>query len=255
MFNATYFKYDGILSSLYGLRIADFDDSNVKETEAFSPNLTLLKAPGQVRFFYGKIQYDSAPQCEFSVISEEALPGSARSIIMSWLIGRNQFKPLQFLDGDNSEFVYYCIFTSVKTIWVNGQCHGFRLTAQLDSPFARGPETTLTVQEGTHVVEFLNDSDVDGYVYPVVRFTGGNVDIVNITDDRNRHFTFSGLSADETITVDNEIRHIVSSAGGAKLDCFTSKKWMRLRRGKNSLRIVASGEVTITCPCYAMIGC
>lgn len=254
MFNATYFKYDGILSARYGLRIADFDDSNVRETEAFSPSLSLLKAPGQIRFFYGKIEYDSAPTCEFSVITEEALPGAARSVIISWLIGRNEFKPLQFIDGDNMDFVYYCIFTDVKTIWVNGQCHGFRLTAQFDSPFARGPETKIDVDAGTHTVSIENSSDVDGYVYPLVTFTGGGVDIVNMTDDPSRHFTFEGVDPSETVTVDNEVRHISGESGGAKLDCFTGKNWLRLRRGQNTLKIVAQGKVTISCPYYAMVG-
>lgn len=253
MFNATYFTYDDISSKDYGLRIADFDDSNVRETEAFSPTLSLLKAPGQVRFFYGKVEYDSAPTCEFSVVTEEALPGAARSVIMSWLVGRNQFRPLRFLDGDNAEFEYYCIFTGVKTIWVNGRCHGFRLTAQFDSQFARGPETKIEVGAGTHIVELYNRSDVDSYVYPMVSFLGGSVDIVNLTDDASRHFTFEGVDPNTTVTVDNELRHI-SGGGGALLENFTSKNWLRLRRYKNRLQITAQGPVVITCPYYAMVG-
>lgn len=255
MFNATYFRYDGQWSGAYGLQIADFDDNNVKETDAFSPTLTLQKVPGSLRFFHGGVEYDSAPTCEFSVLSEQELIGSTRSKIMSWLIGRNEFKSLSFDSDDNVGFTYWCVFTSVRTIWVNGRCHGFRLTAQFDSPFARGTPTTMTVNAGTHTVKLRNKSDVaDGYAYPIVTFTGGSVDIVNKTDDEERHFTFSGLAAEETITVDNEIRHISSDMSGEKLSNFTSKNWLRLRPGINDLTIVASGKVTITCPYYAMIG-
>ena len=80
------------------------------------------------------------------------------------------------------------------------------------------------------------------------------MDIVNTTDDSQRHFTFSGLAAGETVTVDNEVKHISSTVGGEKLSKFTSKNWLRLRPGMNSLTIIASGTVTITCPYYAMIG-
>lgn len=252
MFNATHFRYDGQWSGAYGLQIVDLDDNTVKETDAFSPTLSLQKVPGSLRFFHGGVEYDTAPTCEFSVLSQEELTGDMRSIIMAWLVGRRQFKPMQFEGGDNDEFTYYCVFTSARTIWINGRCHGFRLTAQFDSPFARGAATVLTVGKGTHTCTIRNKSDiVDDYTYPIVTFTGGSIDIVNETDDPRRHFKFSGLSSGEIITVDNEVKYISSSNG---LSRFTSKNWLRLRHGINTLKIVASGDVTITCPYYAMIG-
>lgn len=256
MFNATYFTYNGTSSSTYGLQIVDFDDSAVQETEAFSPTLSLLKAPGSLRFFHGGIEYDSAPTCEFSAVSATEFDSSARKTIMSWLVGKKEFKALSFTDGDNSGYTYYCVFTSIKTIWVRGRCYGFRLTAQFDSPFARGTPTTVqSTGSGTRTVTINNLSDIaDDYTYPIVQFTGGSVDIVNTTDDNQRHFTFSGLTSAEQITVDNEVRIISSSIGGEKLSNFTSKKWLRLRKGNNTLQITASGTVTIICPNYAMIG-
>lgn len=255
MFNATYFRYDEISSQSYGLQIVNFDDGAVKETDVFSPTLSLQKAPGAVRFFHGGIEYDSAPTCEFSVVSEQELTSDVRRTLLSWLVGRKQFKALQFIGGDNSDFTYYCVFTSARTIWINGRCHGLRLTAQFDSPFARGTATSITVTSGTHTIQIENKSDIkDGYVYPIVQFTGGSIDIVNTTDDSQRHFTFSGLTASEVITVDNEVRYISSTNGGEKLSKFISKNWLRLRPGVNSLTIDASGSVTITCPHYVMIG-
>ena len=255
MFNATYFRYDGQWSGTYGLQIVDFDDNAVKETDAFSPTLSLQKAPGSLRFYHSGVEYDSAPTCEFSVLSEQELTGVTRSKIMSWLVGRNQFKALTFDSDDNVGFTYWCVFTSIKTIWVNGRCHGFRLTAQFDSPFARGQATSVSVEAGTHQVVLRNNSDLaDRYTYPVVEFTGGSIDIVNLTDDAYRHFTFSGLSSTEVVTVDNEARYITSTMGGQKLSNFTSKNWLRLRPGNNTLQITAKGQVNISCPYYAMIG-
>lgn len=253
MFNATYFRYDGQWSGDYGLQIVDFDNNSVKETDAFSPTLSLQKTSGSLRFFHGGVEYDSAPTCEFSVLSQNELTGDMRSSILAWLVGRKQFKPMQFEDGDNDEFTYYCVFTSAKTIWINGRCHGFRLTAQFDSPYARGTATTLTVGAGTHNVSILNKSDiVDDYVYPIITFTG-SIDVVNKTDDPQRHFTFTGIGAGEVVTVDNEVKHISSSIASG-LNNFRSKQWLRLRKGVNELAIVANGDVTITCPYYALIG-
>lgn len=261
MFNATTFSYDGWSTSEWGLVIADFDASNVVETEAFSPTLSLLKVPGQLRFFYGKVEYESAPSCEFSIVKEhvggrdgEGISAEARAAIMSWLVGRNSFLPLTFHSGDNEDYTYYCVFTSVKTIWVNGRCFGFRLTAEFDSPFARGNDDSIVLPGGTHTVSIQNRSSLDDYVYPIVEFTGGSIDIVNNTDDSSRHFTFSGLNSLETVTVDNELNTITSTRDGEKLSCFTSKKWLRLRRGSNELTVTCPGEVTIKWPHYAMLG-
>ena len=255
MFSATYFQYNGVSSEDYGLRIADFNQGNIIESDAVTIKTSLLKAPGSVRFFNGGIEYDSAPTCEFSVLSESEILAELRTSILSWLVGKNTFKPLIFQGGDNTSFTYYCIFTSAKTIWVNGRCYGFRLTAQFDSPYARGNPTSVTVPAGTNTVVLCNRSDIIGsYVYPTVTFTGQSLDIVNRTDDVGRHFKFDGLSSAETVIVDNELRVIKSNIAGEKLSNFTSKKWLRLRPGDNTLQITSQGAVTITCPYYAMIG-
>lgn len=252
MINAAWFSYDNVdYDNFY---IADFDNTPVKEADAFSPALSLLKVPGNHRFYHGGIDYDTAPSCEFSIIGKTALDGAARSAVLSHLIGRKEFKPLRFIHGDNGDFTYYCVFTSAKDIYVNGQCYGFRLTAQFDSPFARGTPEEVTLGAGTHTITIRNKTDADGYAYPLVVFSGGSIDIVNLTDDASRHFTFEGLGSGEEITVDNESKYISSSAGGEKLSNFTSKNWLRLRKGDNTLRVTCAGPVTITCPYYAMVG-
>ena len=256
MFNATYFTYDGVFSGTYGLMLADFEESPVVETAAFSPVLSTIKPILSNRFFHNGIKYEEHPQHQFSIVSEAEIPDFIRREILSWLIGRREFKQLQIHQTDLEEYYYNCVFTNAELIYINGRCHGFRITANFDSQYARGQATVVKVAKaGTHTVKIENRSDIkDNYVYPIVRFTGGSIDIVNTTDDSQRHFTFADLAPTEIVTVDNEVKHISSSIGGEKLSNFTSKNWLRLRPGYNTLTIVASGEVTITCPHYAMIG-
>ena len=178
-----------------------------------------------------------------------------RREILSWLVGRKEFKKLQIHQIDLESYYYNCVFTDAEIVYINGRCHGFRLTANFDSPYAYGTPTKITVGAGTHTVRIENKSDIkDNYIYPIVQFTGGSVDIVNTTDDSQRHFSFSGLVTTEVITVDNEVKFISSNIGGEKLSKFTSKNWLRLRPGYNTLNIVSTGTVTITCPHYVMIG-
>lgn len=255
MFSATYFTYDGVFSGTYGLIMADFDDSSVVETAAFSPVLNATKPVSVNRFYHNGITYEGMPQHQITVVSEAEIPDFIRREILSWLVGRKEFKKLQIHQIDLESYYYNCVFTDAEIVYINGRCHGFRLTANFDSPYAYGTPTKITVGAGTHTIRIENKSDVkDNYVYPIVQFTGGSVDIVNATDDSQRHFAFNGLDATEVITVDNEVKFISSNVVGEKLSKFTSKNWLRLRPGYNTLNIVAAGTVTITCPHYAMIG-
>lgn len=266
MVNATTFSYDGVESTNFniGLMIADFDDNSVTETEAFSPSLSTLKVPQLLRFYHAGCEYDSLPTFQFSVIAKREIPAELRSAILSWLVGRNEFKPLQFHQRDMEGYIYYCVFTGSSLIYVNGACHGFRLTATFDSPFARRKRTYPTstngkiyygennpIPAGTTNVLLKNLSDVkDNYVYPTVKFKG-NISIVNTTDDLSRAFTFAGISSSDTVEVDNETKVIT----GASLGSFVSKNWLRLRQGDNLLTVISSGGgVVISCPNYAMIG-
>lgn len=255
MIGAVYFTYAGVFSGSYGLKIADFDSSNIGENQAFSPSLSLLKTPSKIRFYHGGLEYNEPVSFEFSVISENVIPHELRTSILSWLVGRGSFLPLRFHDDSLESFTYYCVFTESSTIYVNGACHGFKLTATFDSPFARGESTSVTTTSGANHVSILNRSDLFyRYTYPVVEFTGGSIDIVNLTDDISRHFTMSGFNQSDVVTVDNEVKTITCSTPGDNLSKFTSKHWLRLRPGSNTLLVVSNGDVTITCPRYAMIG-
>lgn len=256
MFNASSFTYDGVFSGKYGLIMADFDDGAVSETAAFSPVLNTTKPVSVNRFYHNGIIYEGIPQYQITVVSEDEISASVRRQILPWLVGRKEFKKLQIHQSDLEGYYYNCVFTDTELIYINGHCHGLRLTANFDSPYAHGTPTQITVSTaGTHTVSIENKSDIkDEYIYPTVQFTGGSVDIVNTTDDSQRHFSFSGLTSTEVVTVNNEIRYISSNKGGEKLSNFTSKNWLRLRPGNNTLNIVAAGAVTITCPHYVMIG-
>ena len=251
MVSAYYFTYDGVFSGRYGLKIADFNDDPVVEDEAFSPALSTQKAPRQLRFYPNGITYDSLPAHEFTLVSEDIIPPEIQGEVMSWLIGGTQFKPLVFHQPDREPVTYYCIFTASNNIYINSNLHAFKLTATFDSQFCRGTPITKTVQSSGTITIF-NQSDFNGYTYPTVSFTG-DVSIVNTTDDAERAFTFSGLSSSLSVVVNNETKTITPSDGSFVLDKFTTKNWLRLRRGNNALQITCSSPVTIFSPNYKMI--
>jgi phage-related protein len=236
--------------------IADFKSDSVSETAAFSPSLNTVKPPDSNRFLHNGITYDNHPQHQFSIISAAPIPDFLRRDILKWLVGRKDFKKLIVHQTDLENYYYNCVFTNTDIIYVNGRCHGFRVTANFDSTYARGKPTFVTVSAGANQsVTIYNNSDiVDEYVYPLVTFRGSSVDIVNKTDDTGRHFKFSGLASGSTTVVDNEVKYITSSSSEPIAAAFEGKHWLRLRPGKNELSITAAGSVEIVCPCYVMMG-
>lgn len=264
MFSATYFTYDGVFSGYYGLMLADFNTDTVVETPTFSPMINVTKPPRGKRFLHNGIKYEEMPQFSFSMISERAIDEFTRREILSWLVGRNTFKKLIIHQQDLEEYYYNCVFTEVSNIYVNGFCHGFRVTANFDSPYAYGKETILTLEPGNHVSKIINNKSdtIDEYVFPIVEFecvdSVGNFSVTNTTDNETREFKFSNIEnpdGGEIIKIDNELGIITSSKSSKVLKCFEGKNWLRLRHGKNTINAtVSGGTLKIICPQYVMIG-
>lgn len=270
MFNASYFTYDNVFSGYYDLQIADFDAEPVNETAFVEPELVTLKTARSNRFFFTGVQYNNIPQYPFSIISPNIIDDNRRRAILQWLIGRNGFKTLVIHQRDLESYTYRCVFTNVDIIYVNGYCHGFRVTANFDSQYAYQEPTVITsTASGSAVtVNINNESDIDGYVYPVVDFTASAavsdkaISITNTTDSDSREFALywyndstypHGVTANEDMHVDNDLHIISSSLPDEKLSCF-NKNWLRLRPGNNVLSVTINGSVTITCPKYSFIG-
>lgn len=262
MFNATYFTYGGIFSGEFGLQIADFNEESVTETDTFSPSLNTIKLGAGRRFAHNGVMYESHPTHEFSVLSERIIDDSVRRDILSWLVGRGEYKTLVIHQSDLEPYWYKCVFTNIRNIYIGGHCHGFRITANFDSPYQYGTPTTIEIG-GTgaeQIVTITNKSDMlDEYTFPIVEFTASTglasygLRIVNYTDDADRACSVSNLSPGEHIRMDGEMRHIFSDVGKEHLGDF-NKNWVRLLKGVNTIGIAAYGVVKITCPQYAMLG-
>ena len=261
IFNAVHFTYDGIWSGIYSLQIASFDNTNVETTGVFAPALKVSKTARGNRFFCTGVEYDKTPSYKFSIISEDIISDGLRRDVLSWLMARRGFRRLQIHQPYLNGYYYNCVFSSVDMIYVNGNCHGFEITAEFDSPYAYGKPNVKRIISGGEETEITitNDSDIlDDYVYPIVKFTakgrvsGKDITIINESDD-GRVFEFGGLPLNEEFTVDNELKIISGNFGGDKLSCF-NKNWLRLKKGANELKVRINGEAVIECPTFSLIG-
>lgn len=256
MLTATEFTYDGVFSSEYGLKIATFDGATLEETSYIVPNIEVAKSATSQKFYYIDKTYDSPPEFEFAVVSEGAIHGEMLREILLWLDARKGYKPLVVFQPGLDEFTYNCIFSVNNLIYHAGCCVGLRLTATFDSNYVSGKPIVLQLSGNGEEQDAVlyNDSDnVDAYIYPKVEFSSidGALSVINLTDDEVRKFEFSELIPNAKYTIDNELK-IISGDGKNLLEKF-NKRWFRVLRGKNQLKIRVNGSLTITCPKYVKI--
>lgn len=260
MVNATYFTYDGIDSCTFDLYIRQFDASSIEENTVLTKDVQTVKSPKLNHWFLTGATLGEAPTMEFSIISQTPLTTDTIRIVNRWLTSPSTFKELTFHYADSLEnvFTFYGIFTSVSTAYVHGNCVGFNLVFQPDSPYARGASTVVEascIANTQKIVPILNDSDMmEDYCYPKVTFGSTGIIIINQTDNL-RNFEFSGLPASSTTVVDNELKTITNTSSSLPLQKFTSRKWLRLLPGMNVLKITTTTNTTvkIECPFYVLI--
>lgn len=262
MFNATHFTYDGVYSGDFGLQIATFDGNSVEESVVLTPTVNVIKTSLGKQFLHNGFTYEEAPEYTFSIISKKTIPIDINREILNWLANKNSFRRLQIHQPNLEQYYYNCVFTNINMIYVHGRLVGYKVTAKFDSIYGYGVPRVVRVQ-GTGVeqtISVYNESDiVEGYVYPTIEFNimsdvgEESLSVVNTSEDYERPFTFKGINANETIIVDNELKIISGENGGDKLSCF-NYNWLRLKRGKNNLKITLNGTLKIKIPTYVLIG-
>lgn len=256
MFTATEFTYDGTHSGTYGLKIAGFNSDVMEEAQYVVPTINTAKSAKSQRFFYLDATLDSPPTYDFSVVSETAIHETTLRDILKWLDCKKGFRELVIMQPDYAGITYRCVFTVTSLIYHRGNCIGLNLTATFDSPYQYGTPIKVNLSGDGAVKEIViyNDSDnVGEYTYPNIEFksSDGKISIINMSDDETREFKFEGLAANTTYKVDNELK-IITGEGGDLLSKF-SKKWLRLRRGANKLKVTINGTAVINCPQYIKI--
>jgi hypothetical protein len=250
------FVYGGVVSDYYGLSIGELDASGANESMGSSgmeiKEQKIFRRP--TPFFLGATP---SPKLSFSMsaFSEDEITADFFALIQKIFFSSRTYKKLQILQDDVAEIYFDCILNDPKIIRVGNLLRGISFTVNCSSPFAFNFPKTTTYTYTTPVVNntvvFNNSSDDnDSYLYPSNIITmnsfGGNMSITNLSDS-NRVFQFTGLSANEVITIDNSLQTLTSSTGLKRLSTFNNH-YLRLIPGLNSLRIQGSvASVTMTC--------
>lgn len=255
-FSAYSFIYDGVPCDIFGIYIADLDGDGQKETKSFEASIRTVTPPGAYESVF--LGYESKNPLTFPMtfVSDKEVDAYTHGKISKWLLNKNGFKKLQIIQPDLSSIIYYCIFTSMTDTSIGGYNHAFTVDVQTNSPYQYEKNKIISkvfITSGTQTI--VNNSDIDGYVYPDVKITltsGGNITIVN-TSDNNRSFIITGLSTGEVITISGKCQSLVSSTEINRLDNF-NLHWLRLKDGVNNLSVTGSATIEYTIPVVRLIG-
>lgn len=247
--------YDGVPSSLYDLRIMDFDTSGEKDSPAGS-EMTIYEKyiyRKSKAFYFGKTQ-NTPLEFDLTLGSKNPIDAVTRSAIQKLFLGRATYLPFQVVQDDAQSLVFYTLFTSATNKYVGNVQYSITLHGHCDSAYARTFPQTLTYSfSGNNVVNFdfnfYNQSDDSEYLKPIITFSlnsvGNFFQLTNITDN-NRIFLFSDIQPNEEIVVDNYRETISSSTGLVRLGNF-NKKFFRLKPNNNELNIQSGiGDFSMT---------
>jgi len=246
MFYGASFLFNNISAEEYDLRILNFDSGGNASSPAGSDIAIYQKYAYRKSkpYLFGTSQ-NIPLEFDLTIGSGTPISGELRNLIEDWLLGKKEYLPLQIVQDDLETIIFNVLFTKSSVKYVGNLDYGFVLHAQCDAPWGfEYPKTLTKTYSGSAIVNetftFYNDSADADYLYPSIVFTtsgtGTGLSIINNTDN-SREFAFAGISAGETVTIDNDKQIISSSTGLLRMSKF-NKKFFRLLPKSNSLTMV-----------------
>lgn len=244
-FYARNFIYNGVMSQELGLTISS---ANAESTTDSGSNVNPIIQKIYRRPVNYLLGVEQAPNLTFPVSfnSESKINAVLAAKVELLLFGKMGYKKLQVIQPDMSDFYWNCFLTDPQLKTVGGEIVGWDATVNCNAPWGFSFQKTAIYPTSSTFytppianiqIAYNNRSGNNDYSYPIIEFTmgvaGGSFGIINTSDD-NRTFSFTGLSANEVITVDNDLQIITSSTGLYRLNKF-NKKFLRLVYGLNNL--------------------
>lgn len=254
----SHFEYAGVNSRRYGLVIATVDTSRFTSVMGDAETVSIYNRRNHRRYYIEDDLSDSAVSFDTEITSDRPLTLQEQREVEKWLFLRKGYFPLFFdvkddCQGTTYDLVYgeplryylNCRFLEPKKMEYNGGIVGYEVTLECDSPVAwQEPKTRRFSLSSTSTdIQLEIDTDMDEYVYPKVSMqlgsSGGDISIVNLSDDPNRATSFEGLDGSMTLKMDGNTNYISDTESYKK---FKEKHFIRLRDGLNRIRV--TGDVT-----------
>lgn len=254
----SHFEFAGLSSRRYNLIIANLDTSRyIQSAGTISSNVVFSKKENK-NYLISSNYTDSPVSFDIEILVDNdkpLTPGACREVI-KWLFNKQAYSRLyidiaddpngemyDFVEGVQRRSYFNCRLINPEKIEWNGGVIGYKCTLESDSPYLwqDAVEVSFNISSTTQNFTVNIDSDLNDYIYPTVTIemgqAGGDVNIMNNTDDSTRITKFTGISANANIIMKGDINYI----SGDYYTKFATRNFIRLLDGENIFTI--NGDV------------
>lgn len=258
------FSFDGIPSEQFDLMMYAIENEDAGSEFASTVDVSEEVIPGRWRpLFYGvqrgkKLTFDITFGVNHRRIdARKYLDRYELQEVAAWLTGHDVYKDLEIDQEDMRDVRYKCMISALKVVTYGDIPWALQATVTCDSPYAYLREDVSSYfVDGAVLIDVNNMSSHSGYYMPVIEFeltSGDGFSVENLSDD-SRTLTISGLpSSIQRVTVDND-RCIITDDQDLNIYDNCNLKWLRLKRGINTLAITGNGTFTIKCEFPVNVG-
>lgn len=243
-----YFTYNGKSSDNYDLIFANVSSNTDTALSGGYELKTIYNKSNSYNYIIEHNYSDSVLELDVDIVTADASPltETQQKEVRKWLFVQPSYRKLY--SQESSDIYLNCIFTNPEKIEGSGGIIGYKTTIVCDSPTAWQDEIVYSNVLNLEKDEFTNitvsvNNELLSYIYPKVHIvigdSGGNITIVNNSDDATRLTTFEYLAPDTDIQMDSSL-NFVSGDNYAKM---TDKNFIRLVDGDNIFTVTGNVDI------------
>jgi len=248
------FIFDGIESKSQGVYIVSTDSGETTEPFATGRQIIEQKITGNPKPYFHTLEEEPL-EFQLTFYNENGWTKENRLDFARWMIKEYYADFYSYDDYDEYEdefnTVYKCIITDRPERILHGNVTSLiTLNFRCDSPWAYTEQTDevfdFSTNAGTPTFEIEALHNTNKKYYPIIEIelksTTTAITLTNL--ETGVAFGFTGLTAGETIYIDNEKRQIISNTSNYRLSNF-NKNWMYLEYGENEISLSPIGAKAI----------
>lgn len=209
------FIFDNKVCSEFDLMICSFDNSNSNGN--MGANIEFITTSNPVCGKWRKLASKETKQLEFQFqvckTDFSYIDAYERQAIQRWLVRRDTYKKLQFVQDDYEQVWFNAYVTSIEFVEVGNQVVGLTINWKCDASHGYGELYRYEYKDKSVLpLEFYDNSDEEGYIYPNVEIdvtTDGTIEIHNFTEGRT--FRIRNCQSGEKIIQNGDILQLSSS--------------------------------------------
>lgn len=260
--SGNFFEYNGVSSRIYGLVFGHVETSEFLSLSGEIKTKSIFNKKSKRNYYIGEEYTDSPIQFDAEIVSinDCVFDRSQRRKIESWLFHQPNYCRLyvddscnyinsadELINGEQKRLYLNCRMVNPIRIEGNGGVAGYRFSVECDSCMAWQDEVVYeyalsnTSATSSTTLSVDVDSDLEDYVYPKITIqigsVGGDIQIINNTDDTTRQTSFVDLSPNVTITMKGDGINYIS---GDYYQKFSNRNFVRLLNGENDLFVTGN---------------